>query len=101
MQSWVSVRQWLEAMKYESLDAKSKDAAHGAHALHFVPAYGPDRYQQISQIPPYSGRSAYENDMCPSCEHQPVEEGWATCPSCNGIMRKQAVCRKKRAPVID
>ena len=81
MQSWVSVRQWLEAMKYEPLDAKSKDTAHGTHPLHFVPAYGTDRYQQISQIPPYSGRSAYENDMCPSCEHQPVEEGLATCHS--------------------
>ncbi len=100
MQSWVSVRQWLEAMKYEPLDAKSKDTAHGTHPLHFVPAYGPDRYQQISQIPPYSGRSAYENDMCPSCDHQPVEEGWATCPSCNGIMRNRPYVDRNGTPSL-
>ena len=100
VQSWVSVRQWLEAMKYEPLDAKSKDTAHGTHPLHFVPAYGPDRYQQVSQIPPYSGRSAYENDMCPSCEHQPVEEGRATCPSCNGIMRNRPYVERNGLPSL-
>ena len=36
-QRWVSVRQWLESLDYETLDARSKDSARGAHPLHFVP----------------------------------------------------------------
>ena len=100
MQSWVNVQQWLEAMKYEPLDAKAKDTAHGTHPLHFVPAYGPDRYQQISEIPPYSGRSAYENEICPSCEHQPVEKGRVTCPSCDGIMRNRPYVERNGLPSL-
>ncbi len=83
---WVSIREWLESMEYEPLDARSKDAARGTHPLHFVPAYGPDRYRQISEIPPYSGRSAYDNDKCPWCSRQKVDAGLAVCPDCGGTM---------------
>ena len=72
------------------MDASSKDLARGMHELHFVPTYGPDRYLQISDIPPYSGRSAYQNDTCPSCGHQQVQEGLhITCPSCHRLMRNR------------
>ena len=83
---WTSIREWLEAMKYESLDARSKEAARGTHALHFVPAYGPHRYRQISEIPAYSGSSAYENDVCPSCGQQEVDAGRIRCPACGCVM---------------
>ena len=86
LQPWVTVQKWFEAMAYEPLEAKSKDTSCGAHPLHFVPAYGPDRYRQVSEIPPYSGRSAYENDTCPSCGYRPVEPGLALCPYCSGVM---------------
>ena len=86
---WVSVRQWLESLQYERLDAGAKGSARGAHPLHFVPAYGPDRYQQVSQIPPYSGQSAYENDSCLSCELRDVERGLASCPACGNLMRNR------------
>ena len=86
---WVSIRQWLRLMDYEPLDAKSNDAARGNHWLHFVPSYGLDRYTQVSQIPPHSGRSAFENDECPSCGRQEVEVGLAHCPNCGGEMRNR------------
>ena len=60
----MSIRQWLKLMEYDQLDAKSEAAARGGHWLHFVPSYGADRYMQVSQIPPNSGRSAFENDEC-------------------------------------
>ena len=100
IQPWVSVQQWFEVMKYESLDAKTKDTAHGKAPLHFVPSYGPDRYQQISQIPPYSGRSAYENDVCPSCEYEPVEQGLVSCPSCGNVMRNRPYVEKNGRPAL-
>ena len=86
---WTNVREWLELMKYEPLDSRCKESTRGRHPLHFVPAYGPDRYLQISQIPPYSGRSAYENGACPTCGCQPVKLGRVLCPSCGKIMRNR------------
>ena len=62
---WVSIQEWLNLMEYDPLDAESEDAARGEHWLHFVPSYGSDRYLQISQIPPNSGRSAYEKRRLP------------------------------------
>ncbi len=97
---WVSIQEWFEAMEYETLDAKSKDAARGKHPLHYVPAYGPDRYQQVSEIPPHSGRSAYENDACPSCKYSPVEFDRVSCPSCNSIMRNRPYVERNGQPSL-
>jgi len=98
---WISVRAWFEAMDYERLDARSVETAHGSHELHFVPNYEKDRYLQVSQIPAYSGRSAYENDICPSCGLQHVPEGLVICPSCGGVMRNRPyVERNGRARLI-
>ncbi len=99
-QSWMSVREWFEEVKYERLDSKSKDAASGTHPLHFVPDYGEDRYLQVSQIPPHSGQSAYENDTCPSCEYEPVELGRVVCPSCNGTMRNRPYVERNGQPSL-
>ena len=86
---WVSIRQWLQLMEYDHLDAKSEDTARGKHWLHFVPSYGSDRYMQVSQIPPNSGRSAFENDECPSCGRQQVAADSILCPSCSAVMRNR------------
>ncbi len=98
--SWVSIQEWFEAMEYETLDAKSKDAARGEHSLHYVPAYAPDRYQQVSEIPPHSGRSAYENDTCPSCGHSPVELDLVSCPECSEIMRNRPYVERDGQPSL-
>lgn len=85
---WITVRQWLESLEYEPLDAGASQGTKGKHPLHFVPYYRGDRYLQVSQIPPYSGRNAYENDTCPSCGCQ-VEAGLILCPKCGGVMRNR------------
>ena len=97
---WVSIREWLQAMAYEPLDAKSKDTARGAHTLHFVLAYETDRYLQVSQIPAYSGRSAYDNDTCPECERQGVEAGLIRCPDCSGVMRNRPYIERNGCPSL-
>lgn len=99
-QPWISIREWLEVMKYESLDAKSNDTARGTHPLHFVPAYGLDRYRQISEIPAYSGRSAYENGSCPSCGRQKVGVGLILCPTCGGVMRNRPYVERDGQPSL-
>lgn len=99
-QPWVSVLQWFEAMNYEPLNAQSRDEARGEHPLHFVPAYGPDRYHQVSRIPPYSGRSAYENDLCPSCGTYPIEMGHVLCPSCGSLMRNRPYVQRNGHPSL-
>ena len=99
-QPWLSVREWLEAMDYECLDSSSRDTARGKHPLHFVPAYGLDRYKQISDIPAYSGRSAYQNDTCPSCGYRQVDDGLVTCPSCRGLMRNRPYVERNGRPAL-
>jgi DNA (cytosine-5)-methyltransferase 1 len=85
---WITVRQWLESLEYEPLDAGTYRSAKGKDLLHFVPHYVGDRYLQVSQIPAYSGRNAYENDTCPSCGCQ-VDAGLILCPECGGVMRNR------------
>lgn len=87
--AWVSVREWLEGMGYEPLDAKDERSARGQHPLHFVRHYDDDRYLQVSQIPPFSGRSAYQNETCPDCGVHPVPEGTAVCTACGAVMRNR------------
>ena len=99
LQQWLSVRQWLEAMQYPALDASCKEKASGEHPLHHVPAYGADRYRQVSQIPPYSGRSAYENDVCLSCE-RPVAAGLIRCPWCREVMRNRPYVENGGEPYL-
>lgn len=86
---WITVRQWLESMEYEPLDAGNLQGIKGKHSLHFVPPYAGDYYLRVSQIPPYSGQSAYENDTCPSCGWHPVDIGLILCPKCGGVMRNR------------
>ena len=97
---WLSVEDWLKSMEYEPLDARSKDNALGKHPLHFVPAYGSDRYQQISEIPPYSGRSAYDNSTCPSCGCEEVEMDSIRCQLCGGVMRNRPYVERDGSPSL-
>ena len=97
---WVSIRQWLQLMEYDHLDAKSEDTVRGEHWLHFVPPYGTDRYMQISQIPPNSGRSAFENDECPSCGRQQVAAELILCPSCDAVMRNRPYVERNGQPAL-
>ena len=98
--TWVSIRQWLQLMEYDHLDAKSEETARGEHWLHFVPSYGTDRYMQVSQIPPNSGRSAFENDECPSCGRQQVAVELILCPSCDGVMRNRPYVKRSGQPAL-
>ena len=96
---WVNIHDWMASMRYEPLDAVSAETARGRDSLHFVPVYESERYGQISQIPPYSGRSAFENDTCVSCGRQSVEEGSILC-SCGAVMRNRPYVERDGRPTL-
>ncbi len=100
LNQWVTIGEWLKSMEYEALDARSKDDARGTHPLHFVPAYGPERYRQINEIPANSGRSAYENDKCPSCGQEKIEIGLIACPKCGSVMRNRPYVERGGRPSL-
>ena len=100
LRPWVSIREWLEGMAYEPLDSHSQESARGTNPLHFVPAYGPDRHRQVREIPPYSGLSAYDNDVCPSCGRHEVEVGLIQCPACGGVMRNRPNVERDGRPSL-
>ena len=97
---WMSIRQWLHLMEYDHLDSESEETSRGEHWLHFVPSYGSDRYMQISQIPADSGRSAFENDECPSCGLQRVPTELILCPSCEAVMRNRPYVERNGQPAL-
>ncbi len=96
--AWVSVRQWFKALKYPRLSSRSAEAARDTHPLHFVPHYDADRYLLVRSIPPHTGRSAYENDTCPSCSCRPVPSGLAVCPACREPMRNRPIVMGETRP---
>jgi DNA (cytosine-5)-methyltransferase 1 len=79
---YYSISDWIDAVRYEALDAGSLERARGTHTLHFVPVYDRKRYRLVSDIPPRSGRSAYENDICPTCAAGNISMGVSVCPEC-------------------
>lgn len=85
---WLSVKAWLNLMKYPSLDAKINPVS-TRDPLHYVPGYDGDRYLMISNIPPYSGKNAYQNSVCPSCHKNSIPHGIAYCPHCNNVLRNR------------
>jgi DNA (cytosine-5)-methyltransferase 1 len=85
--SRVTLREWLTGRGYKALDAHSERTARDDEdPLHFVPYYDADRYLWVSQIPPNTGRSAYQNGTCPHCGKKRVKEGLVRCPACQGLM---------------
>jgi len=89
LSTWLTVSGWFNHMKYHPLDARQRQSAKDASdPLHFVPDYENDldRYIQIADIPPRSGRNAYQNSRCHLCGATNVPVGIAYCHICNAPM---------------
>ena len=101
LEKWATVREWLRAMRYASLDSRSEKQATGSQQLHFVPSYDKDRYQLVSNIPKHTGRSAYENDRCPNCKRSGIATDRAHCPTCKKpLVNRPIVQTNGRARLI-
>ncbi|MBV6397444.1 MAG: hypothetical protein HFACDABA_03058 [Anaerolineales bacterium] len=91
---WVSVRSWLNQMRYSALDAKTKPS-NPKDALHYVPSYDGDRYLMVLSIPPYSGKNAYQNSICPECNKNSIPLEVAYCPHCGNLLRNRPYVLRK------
>jgi len=95
---WVTVRQWCEARAYPRLDASSKASATSDDPLHSVPWYDRERYRLIADIPPHSGRSAYDNKTCPNCRRKVAASDRAKCLRCGGVLWNRPIVRGRGRP---
>lgn len=85
--AWVSARTFLGPSRFRSLTSYSQRRAKDpTDPLHFVPHYERDRFELVRGIPPFSGRSAYENDRCLACGACGIPQGLPRCGSCNAPM---------------
>ncbi len=98
LQPWVTVRQWCESREYQPLDASCAAKAAGLDPLHAVPWYDAERYRLIADIPKHSGRSAYDNDMCPNCNRRVGKTACANCPNCGKALWNRPIVRGKGRP---
>lgn len=89
----VTLRRALKHLGLPSLDAgdESTAAADGYEGLHEVPVWKDRRYPMVNAIPPYSGKSAWENEACEECGPVSVKTEDVTCPECGSPLLRPVV----------
>ena len=87
----ITVEICLSGLGLPVLDAGDRDSASRGHPLHVVPVWGQHHYNMVRAIPPGSGRSAWENQACPSCDSVDVRDTDACCPVCSGPLLRPVV----------
>lgn len=91
----------LTAMDLPSLDAGDEDSAQDPdRPLHAVPVWRDRRYAMVEAIPPRSGRSAWQNDLCPTCGPVPVGAEDAACPRCDEMLLRPAIKDEHRLRLV-
>lgn len=90
----------LQGFELPRLDAASdrRARAEGHGGLHFVPIWDDRIYDMVSSIPPNTGRSAWENNRCLSCETEVTCEEAAVCPACGVALPRPVVSNIGEAP---
>lgn len=81
----VSLSAALTAFALPSLDAATPEAAQAAEygGFHSVPVWDERTYAMVAAIPPGTGRSAWDNDVCGRCGSVTVVPETVTCPKCS------------------
>lgn len=85
-----TVYDWLSKYDLPSLDSKTPEKAKvgGFGDMHFVPVVTEERYRLIASIPPNSGRSAWQNDVCPHCGAKGHSLETIRCMNCDSPLPK-------------
>jgi DNA (cytosine-5)-methyltransferase 1 len=91
-QPHVTLREALHSFGLPPLDSVSAEAAGiSATNLHQVPFWADRRQSMVAAIPPNSGRSAWENDLCVKCGTATSDRARATCALCNSPLLRPVV----------
>jgi DNA (cytosine-5)-methyltransferase 1 len=87
LRPWVTVKEFLRSREFPRLSASNeKSSRDPVDPLHYVPWYDPDRFRLVASIPPNSGRSAFKNDICPSCGTAGQPAKAARCFVCRSVL---------------
>ncbi|GHB81439.1 DNA cytosine methyltransferase [Persicitalea jodogahamensis] len=86
----------LTSFGLKSLDASNAELA--GKGLHSVPIWNTERYKMVAAIPPYSGKSAWQNNTCPNCQHEELDTVAVTCSMCKSLLPKPIVFEKNGTP---
>ena len=89
----VNISEWLREFDYRPLDPVIGPRT-SADPLHRVELMPHARYHLIVSIPPYSGSSAWRNNVCQSCEASSVPRERATCHVCGAVMVNRPVVER-------
>jgi DNA (cytosine-5)-methyltransferase 1 len=76
----------LSELRAEGLDSASSESA--GSGLHAVPVLDVERHLMVASIPPGSGASAWDNDVCSTCGKVDADKEEAHCPSCGGPLAR-------------
>jgi DNA (cytosine-5)-methyltransferase 1 len=89
----ITLKQALARYGLPSLDAASKKNAISkiGRGLHSVPIWSDRRYDMVAAIPPDTGRSAWQNNVCPCCDTVQAQMDNAVCTKCGGILLRPIV----------
>ncbi len=76
-----------------SLDAGSAERAlsEGYGGLHSVPVWNRRIYDMVAAIPPGSGRSAWDNDICISCGETALSRKQVRCLHCQSLLPRPTI----------
>ena len=87
----ITVGSCLAQLKLPSLDAGQMETARSDMPLHAVPTWCTHHHKMVEAIPPGSGKSAWDNEVCASCGSVEVDDSVATCPKCHGPLLRPVV----------
>ncbi len=96
----ITLAEALASFGLPPLDAKTKAsaAAEGYGGLHAVPIWKEAMYSMVAAIPGGSGRSAWDNDVCPSCGTGAIAVKLASCPDCDAPLLRPLVIQENGKP---
>jgi DNA (cytosine-5)-methyltransferase 1 len=97
--AWLPACDFLGPPRFRPLSSFSEGRARDPlDQLHYVPIYDRKRFELVRRIPSMSGRSAYQNDRCPSCDAESIPEGIASCPACEAPLFSRPIVLDSAGP---
>lgn len=82
----------LNDMNLPELDASTRELARDPERdLHQVPVWSKEAYRMVAAIPANSGKTAWQNNLCPSCGTSESTGEMARCPKCRELLLRPIV----------
>lgn len=91
----------LRSFDLPALDAgDSTSARDPRHPFHFVPVWPRRQHQMVAAIPPGSGASAWENNVCRECGQFETNPQAVTCPACGELLLRPIVATEAQPRLV-